>query len=129
MDFKPLLPDLNILISFNEMALSSFWFNVEDENPLLLKKATKILLLLAIIYIYEEAFSNLTNMKAKYGSRLTVDIKPWAQFDGEIQYAMSPHFFLFRFCIWSGFKNKSDVCHVLCKKLFMLDVCQRLYVS
>ena len=34
---------------------------------------------------------------------------------------MSPHFFLFRFCIWRGFKNKSDDCHVLCEELFMLD--------
>jgi len=34
---------------------------------------------------------------------------------------MSPHFFLFRFCIWRGFKNKSDVCHVLREVLFMLD--------
>ena len=33
---------------------------------------------------------------------------------------MSPHFFLFRFWIWWGFKNKSDVCHVLCDELFML---------
>jgi len=32
-----------------------------------------------------------------------------------------PHFFLFRFCIWRGFKNKSDVCHVSCEELFMLD--------
>ena len=31
------------------------------------------------------------------------------------------HFFLFMFCIWRGFKNKSDVCHVLCEELFMLD--------
>ena len=31
-----------------------------------------------------------------------------------------PHTFLFRFCIWRGFKNKSDVCHVLCEELFML---------
>jgi len=33
---------------------------------------------------------------------------------------MSPHFFLFRYCVWGGFKNKSDVCHVLCEELFML---------
>ena len=32
-----------------------------------------------------------------------------------------PHFFLFRFCIWRGFKNKTDVCHVLCEELFILD--------
>ena len=24
------------------------------------------------------------------------------------------------FCIWRGFKNKSDVCHVLCEELSML---------
>jgi len=30
--------------------------------------------------------------------------------------------FLFWFRIWRGFKNKSDLCHVLCEKLFMLDV-------
>jgi len=30
------------------------------------------------------------------------------------------HFFLFKFCIWRGFKNK-NVCHVLCEELFMLD--------
>jgi len=34
---------------------------------------------------------------------------------------MSPHFFLFRFCIWRGFKNKSVVCHVLCEELCMVD--------
>ena len=33
---------------------------------------------------------------------------------------MSPHFFLFRFCIWRGFKNKSDICHVLCEEVFNL---------
>ena len=32
------------------------------------------------------------------------------------------HIFLFGFCIWIGFKNKSDVCHILCEELFMLDV-------
>jgi len=38
-----------------------------------------------------------------------------------------PSFFLFRFCIWRGFKNKSDVCHALCEELFMLD--GRLYIA
>jgi len=32
-----------------------------------------------------------------------------------------PPLFLFRFCIWKGFKNKSDVCHIFCEELFMLD--------
>ena len=40
---------------------------------------------------------------------------------GEHNMPFPPHFFLFRFCIWRGFKNKSDVCHVLCEELFMLD--------
>jgi len=35
---------------------------------------------------------------------------------------MSPHIFLFRFCICRDFKNSSDVCHVLCEELFKLDV-------
>jgi len=33
-----------------------------------------------------------------------------------------PPLFLFRICIWRSSKNKSDVCHVLCEVLFMLDV-------
>ena len=33
-----------------------------------------------------------------------------------------PPLFLFRFCIWRSSKNKSDVCHVLCEVLIMLDV-------
>jgi len=30
--------------------------------------------------------------------------------------------FLFRFCIWRSSKNESDVGHVLCETLFMLNV-------
>jgi len=43
---------------------------------------------------------------------------------GEHSMPCPPYFFLFRFCSWRGFKNKSDVCHVLCEELFffMLDV-------
>jgi len=44
----------------------------------------------------------------------------WAQFGGG-HGGRVPHFFLLSFCIWRGFKNKSDVCHVLCEELFMLD--------
>jgi len=40
---------------------------------------------------------------------------------------MSSHFLLFRFCIWRGFKNTSDVCHVVCEELFMLD--GRLHIA
>jgi len=37
---------------------------------------------------------------------------------------MSSPPFLFRFCIWKGSKNISDVCHILREVLFMLDVTQ-----
>ena len=39
-----------------------------------------------------------------------------------IYYAMSPHIFLFKFCIWRDFKKESGLCHVLCEEIFMLDV-------
>jgi len=35
---------------------------------------------------------------------------------------MSPHIFLFKFCIWRDFIKESDVCHILCEELFMSDV-------
>jgi len=35
---------------------------------------------------------------------------------------MSPPVFLFRVYIWKSSKIKSDVCHVLCEVLFMLNV-------
>jgi len=59
----------------------------------------------------------------------------WAQFGGGHWGRVTPTFsggrdiicdvpplFLFRFCIWRSSKNKSDVCHVLCQVLIMLDV-------
>ena len=33
-----------------------------------------------------------------------------------------PHLFLFRFFSWRGFKNRSDVCRVLCEEHFIFDV-------
>jgi len=60
--------------------------------------------------------------------------QPWAQFGGGHggrlpslfqtgghNMPCASHVFLFKFCICRGFKNKSDVCHVLCDELFMLD--------
>jgi len=38
-----------------------------------------------------------------------------------------PPFFLFRLCTWRGFKNKCNVCHVLCEELLMLD--GRLHIA
>ena len=34
---------------------------------------------------------------------------------------LCPPTFFSKFCIWRRFKNKSDVCHVLCEELFKLD--------
>ena len=39
---------------------------------------------------------------------------------GDIICNVPPTFFS-RFCIWRGFKNESDVCHVLCEKHFIND--------
>jgi len=39
---------------------------------------------------------------------------------GEIIFHVS-HIFIFRYCIWRGSKDRSDVCHVLCEELFVLD--------
>jgi len=57
---------------------------------------------------------------------------PWVQFGGGhdrcvpllfqtvgIYHIMCPPIFLIRFCMWRGFKNKSDVS---CEELFMLDI-------
>ena len=74
----------------------------------------------------------LYDVAQTYAKNLYLDA--WAQFGG-VAGDMSPHFFrrgahnmpcpphffLFRFCICRSFKNKSDVCHVLCEELFMLD--------
>jgi len=35
---------------------------------------------------------------------------------------LAPHLFLFRFLIWKGFKNNSDVCRVLCEGHFLFDI-------
>ena len=62
-------------------------------------------------------------------------LRPWVQLirghrghaphfsdSGDIICHVHPKFFHFRFCIWTSFKNKSDVCHVWCEELFMLGV-------
>ena len=56
----------------------------------------------------------------------TGDVSPTFSGGGDI-ICHVPHFFLLRWCIWRGFKNKSNACHVLCKELFKLD--GRLYIA
>jgi len=50
------------------------------------------------------------------GSVLLTFFKRW-----DIICHVPPHF-IFRFCIWRGFKTKSYVCHMLCEEIFMFDV-------
>ena len=71
-ELAELSSDRTLMISFNQKALASFWLGVVDEYPLLLQKATKILLPFATTYTCETALSPLTNMKTKYRSRLAV---------------------------------------------------------
>jgi len=51
----------------------------------------------------------------------TGDVSPSLFQTGRHNMPCPPYFFLFRFCTWRGLKNKSDVCHILCEELFMLD--------
>jgi len=51
----------------------------------------------------------------------TGDVSPHFFRRGGHNMPCPPNFFLFTFCMWRGFKNKSDVCHVLCEELFMLN--------
>jgi len=48
----------------------------------------------------------------------TGDVSPHFFERGDIICYVPPVFSLF---IWRGFNNKSDVCHVLCEEIFVLD--------
>jgi len=75
--------------------------------------------------IFADSVSSLLRETSEY------TLHAWAQFGGGRvpplfqtgghNMPRPTHFFLFTFYIWSGFKNKSDVCHVLCEELFMLN--------
>jgi len=64
--------DRTLKIQFREKSLSAFWLSVSTEYPLLSNNTVNILLTFATTYLYETAFSALTNMKTKYRSRLVV---------------------------------------------------------
>jgi len=61
-----------------------------------------------------------THSWAQFGG-VTGDVYPTFSGGGDIICDVPP-LFLFRFCSWRSSKNKSDVCHVLCEVLIMLDV-------
>jgi len=65
-------------------------------------------------------------IRLNHGRNLVVDtgdVSPHFFRRGGHNMLCPPTFFslLFSHFIWRGFKNKSDVCHVLCEELFMLD--------
>ena len=72
-ELAELLSDRALMISFNQKTLASFWLSVLKKYPLLLQKATKILLPFATTYMCETGFSALTNIKTKHRSRLVVE--------------------------------------------------------
>ena len=49
----------------------------------------------------------------------TGDVSPHFFRRGRQNMPCPPTFFLFRFCIWRGFKNKNEVCRVFGEELFM----------
>jgi len=83
----------------------------------------------------KEYLAKMYNLHKHHGAGTPEVWGPWAQFGGgnggrvpptssdaeDIICHVPPHFFLFRFCIWWGLKNISDVCHSLCDELFVLD--------
>ena len=75
-------------------------------------------------FICKYLFFQSVEIQSSHGRNVvrdTKDVSPPLFQTGGIICHVPPHFFLFRVCIWWGFKNKSDVCHVLCDELFMLD--------
>ena len=49
------------------------------------------------------------------------DVSPTSSGGGDITCYVSPHIFLFWFCIQKGFKNKNDICYIFFEELFMLN--------
>jgi len=62
-----------------------------------------------------------------HGRNLVGDVSPSLFHTGAYNMPCPPHFFLFRFCLWRGFTNKSDVCHAFCEELFISD--GRLHIA
>jgi len=51
----------------------------------------------------------------------TGNVSPTFSDGGDIIWHVPPHFSIYVSEIWKSFKNKSDVCHVLCEELFIFD--------
>ena len=57
-------------IKFNQQPLPESWLSVAFKDPLLSQKLVKVLLPFTTIYLWETAFSALTNRTTKYSSWL-----------------------------------------------------------
>ena len=58
--------DRTLRITFQDMALDTFWISLEKEYPILSSNAVDILLPFATTYLCELSFSSLTCIKNKY---------------------------------------------------------------
>ena len=64
--------DGNIKLLHREMPVDEFWIKIQNEYPNIGEKALVILLQFSTTYLYETAFSVLTNLKTKKRERLLV---------------------------------------------------------
>lgn len=63
--------DRTLQLKFKEVGVENFWISIENEHPLIVKRALNILLLFSTSYLCELGFSTLTNIKTKKRERLT----------------------------------------------------------
>jgi hypothetical protein len=57
--------DRTLTMRFTVLSLDTLWISMEEEYPAIHRKAVDILLQFSTLYICEQAFSCLTNMKNK----------------------------------------------------------------
>ncbi|XP_028141724.1 protein FAM200A-like [Diabrotica virgifera virgifera] len=69
-EFISLSSDRTLKIKFSEVNVQEFWILVQEEYPLLAKKAISILIQFSTSYLCEFGFSSLTNIKNKKRERL-----------------------------------------------------------
>jgi len=59
---------LQLKLSFNQTALSSFWFSAKDEYPMLSQRQSTFCLPFTTTNMCETEYSALTNMNTKYSN-------------------------------------------------------------
>ena len=69
-ELTELFHDRTLKLKHSDVSLDSFWINIENEYPNIVKKALKIMLLFSTTYICEQAFSAMTTIKNTKRERL-----------------------------------------------------------